>query len=483
MIQVITFEPTFLAWRKTARDLLTSKVAPELIVWQPQDGKKLALVDSLSEQVVAHKKPLNIPREFMEQAEVVSAHREDETWGLLYRLAFRLVYENKNLLHIKLDPDVLEFDRKLRLVTRDLHKMKAFVRFKEIKSESGSLFIAWHRPDHRILRFAAPFFTDRFNGMEWIIFTEEESMIWKNRELSFGPGISQKEAAVLDNVEDLWKTYYGSVFNPARIKIQAMKNELPVRHWKTLPEASLIDQLIDEAPARVEKFIQTQKPSAKVLIPKGLEAIDDLKNPIKKCQACDICSKATQSILGVGPHDARIVFVGEQPGDEEDKNGIPFIGPAGNIFNNALTKAGLKREKVFITNAVKAFKWKNIEGRRQHRGPSAEEIAACRPWLKAELDLVKPDIIVCLGATAAQSVMGKLMSVHDSQGTLFKSAWTDQTVILSHPAAILRTKDEVIREKMLLEFERSFEFIAQLVLQSDKVSITSNAISATASNK
>ena len=99
------------------------------------------------------------------------------------------------------------------------------------------------------------------------------------------------------------------------------------------------------------------------------------------------------------------------------------------------------------------------------------------------MDLVKPDIIVCLGATAAQSVMGKLMSVHDSQGTLFKSAWTDQTVILSHPAAILRTKDEVIREKMLLEFERSFEFIAQLVLQSDNVSITSNAISATASNK
>lgn len=377
----------------------------------------------------------------MKDAAFVAAFRDDSTWPLLYRLAFRLIYENKNLMSIALDNDVLDFHRRMRLVSRDLHKVKAFVRFKEIKKDDESIYMAWHRPDHRVLKFSAPFFTDRFNGMNWVIFTEDESMSWIDNELKFGPGITQQEAQAFDHTEELWKTYYGSIFNPARIKVKAMKKELPVRHWATLPEATIIDDLLREAPKRLEEFYESQRTSAVTLINEGIRTLSELKVAIPHCKACSICPKATAPVFGEGPLDAQIAFVGEQPGNEEDLAGSPFVGPAGKLFMDALDQADIKRSDVYLTNAVKGFKWKEQNGIRKHVSPSSSEISACRAWVKSELEIIKPRILVCLGASAAQSVFGKLMKVHESQGKVFKTSYSDYTIILPHPSAILRTLD------------------------------------------
>lgn len=449
-MKIITMEPTFQSWRKNARKLLEDKIHFENVIWQTSDTG--SLLDLISDHSGERPSLIKIPREFILDAEFVSAFRDDSTWSLLYRLLYRIVYENKLLLQNPLDNDVLDFQRRIKLVDRDLHKMKAFVRFREIKKDDESIYMAWHCPDHRVLKFSAPFFTDRFNGMNWVIFTEEESMSWINNELKFGPGISQKEAEAFDPTEELWKTYYASIFNPARLKVKMMKQELPVRHWKTLPESEIIDRLIKEAPNMVQEFYETQRTSAVACIPKTVGSLSELKAALPTCSACSICSKATTAVFGEGPRDAEIVFVGEQPGNEEDIAGSPFVGPAGRLFMDALEKADILRSEVYLTNAVKGFKWKDADGMRKHVNPSAAEISACRPWVKTELEMIKPRVLVCLGASAAQSIFGKMMKVHDSHGKVFQTTLCDYTIILPHPSAILRMPDKLEKEKMHAQF-------------------------------
>lgn len=460
-MKIITMKPTFEAWRKSARRLLEDKIHYEDVIWETADSG--SLFDLMSDSAGEKPSLIKIPRDFIETAHFVSAFNDDSTWSLLYRLLYRIVFENREIMQIALDNDVLEFERKRNLVSRDLHKMKAFVRFKEIKKNDQSIYVAWHRPDHRVLKFSAPFFTDRFNGMNWIIFTEDESMHWINNELTFGPGISQREADAFDETEELWKTYYASIFNPARLKINMMKKELPVRHWKTLPEAELIDGLIKEAPNMVQEFYDSQRTSAIASIPKNVSTLSELKAALPTCGACTICPKATGPVFGEGPSDADIVFVGEQPGNEEDLAGSPFVGPAGRLFMDALARADISRSEVYLTNAVKGFKFKDQDGFRKHLNPSASEISACRPWVKAELEMIKPRVLVCLGASAAQSIFGKMMKVGESQGKVFQTSHSDYTIILPHPSAILRMQDENEKARMHEHFINEIAEIKNLL--------------------
>lgn len=460
-MKIVSIEPTFESWRKNARTLLEDKIHFDDVVWQTTTTG--SLFDFMPDDHRPKTSTIKIPREFIKDAAFVSTYNDDSTWSLLYRLLYRIAYEQKDLMDNPLDNDVLDFHRRMKLVGRDLHKMHAFVRFKEIKHNDESIYMAWHRPDHRILKFSAPFFTDRFNGMNWIIFTEDESMSWINNELSFGPGISQKEAEAYDETEELWKTYYASTFNPARLKVKMMKSELPVRHWATLPEAQLIDGLIKEAPYMVDRFIETQRTSAVASIPVNVSSLSELRTALPNCSACTICSKATNPVFGEGPSDADIVFVGEQPGAEEDIAGSPFVGPAGRLFMEALAKADIQRSDVYLTNAVKAFKWKDQDGFRKHVNPSSFEISACRPWVKAELEMIRPKILVCLGASAAQSVFGKVMKVNDSHGKVFQTALSDYTVILPHPSAILRMSNLEEKTRMLEQFENDIAELKDLL--------------------
>lgn len=179
---------------------------------------------------------------------------------------------------------------------------------------------------------------------------------------------------------------------------------------------------------------------------------------VRKCQGCDLYLHATQAVFGEGPADAPVIMVGEQPGDREDRTGRPFVGPAGELLDRALLEAGVDRERIYVTNAVKHFKFEERGKRRIHARPRAAEITACRPWLEAEIEVLRPKLIVCLGATAAQSLMGHDLRVTRDRGKIVESPFGVQALATVHPSALLRSPD---RDQMQEEYAR---FVSDLAL-------------------
>lgn len=177
-----------------------------------------------------------------------------------------------------------------------------------------------------------------------------------------------------------------------------------------------------------------------------------LREASKKCRGCNLWEKGTQTVFGEGAVDAEVMFVGEQPGDKEDLSGKPFVGPAGAILDKALVAAGIDRSKVYVTNTVKHFNWEPRGKRRIHKKPSAMHIAACRPWLDAEIAAVKPRVIVCLGATAAQALLGRTFKVTQRRGELIPSALASYITATVHPSSILRAPDETTRHEEMARF-------------------------------
>jgi DNA polymerase len=169
--------------------------------------------------------------------------------------------------------------------------------------------------------------------------------------------------------------------------------------------------------------------------------LESLREAAKVCHGCDLWRNAAQTVFGEGPSDAQLMFVGEQPGDQEDKAGRPFVGPAGRIFDQALEQVGIDRSSVYVTNAVKHFKWQPRGKRRIHQKPNAAELAACRPWLDAEFAVVQPRVLVCLGATAAQALLGRAFRVTKQRGTPVDSPLAEVVMATIHPSAILRAED------------------------------------------
>jgi uracil-DNA glycosylase len=196
-----------------------------------------------------------------------------------------------------------------------------------------------------------------------------------------------------------------------------------------------------------------------------LRSLASLRRAARECQACDLWKNATQTVFGEGPPNARIVFVGEQPGDQEDLAGHPFVGPAGKVLDEALHQAGIDRAEVYVTNAVKHFKWEPAQRgkRRIHKKPRYSEIQACRPWLDAELQSVKPEVLVCLGATAAQALLGKSFSVTRQRGQLVASTLASKVLATVHPSSILRAPDSASRQAQMQEFVRDLSKIATLL--------------------
>ena len=312
-----------------------------------------------------------------------------------------------------------------KAVRRDEHKMHAFVRFREVGREQKSHFVAWFEPEHHIVELAAPFFARRFADMPWSILTPDLCAHWDGHAVSITPGVAKSEAPTQDRLEETWRRYYAAIFNPARLKVKAMQNEMPRKYWRNLPEASLIKPLIESAERTANAMIANAatEPHKSQKRPEPDKAndmtkrhadgdIETLREEAAHCRACPLWKDATQTVFGEGPQTARIMLVGEQPGDKEDLAGKPFVGPAGQMLDRALEEAGIDRSKVYVTNAVKHFKFVPRGKIRLHQKPNTPEIKACRQWYERELAAIKPDLVVAMGATAAQSVFGKITPIN-----------------------------------------------------------------------
>jgi uracil-DNA glycosylase family protein len=190
-------------------------------------------------------------------------------------------------------------------------------------------------------------------------------------------------------------------------------------------------------------------------------SLSALRNAARSCEACPLYQNATQTVFGEGPRHAAVVLIGEQPGDEEDRKGKPFVGPAGRLLDRALTEAGVDRSQCYVTNVVKHFKWEPRGKRRLHQKPNSSEIAACRPWWKAELALIKPRILVCLGSTAARAVFGREVKVMRERGKVVATPWAERTLITIHPSALLRVPDAEAREQGFALFVRELTAVSR----------------------
>jgi DNA polymerase len=203
-------------------------------------------------------------------------------------------------------------------------------------------------------------------------------------------------------------------------------------------------------------------PTAAPFVP-STTSVRTLAAAAERCRGCDLYKRATQVVFGAGPKSARVMFVGEQPGDQEDVQGTPFVGPAGAMLDRALADAGIPRDAVYVTNAVKHFKWEPRGKRRIHKKPRMSEIKACRPWLEAELRAIKPHVIVCLGATAAASVVGASFKLMANRGTVVASPLGEQVVATIHPSAVLRAPDSEGRRLAYESLVADLKVVARLL--------------------
>ena len=450
----------FDGWRRAARALRLAGVEPRGVAWTVAGEGDLFAEPGGMEEPAADAPVFRAPRAFVELAQDVICHRDGERFDLLYRLLRRLERQPNLMLDIT-DPDVARAREMAKNVSRASHKMKAFVRFRRLEGVEPEAYAAWFEPAHFVVERTAGFFVRRFAGMVFSILTPDLCCHWDGEGLSFTAGVSRDQAPADDVLEDYWRTYYGSIFNPARLKVKAMQAEMPKRYWRNLPEARLIPELIATAGERTAAMVAaaptlpsrhagkavkaavTERP----LDEAGPASLSDLAAALDGCRRCDLWKDATQGVPGEGGAQARLMLVGEQPGDQEDLAGRPFVGPAGQVFNEALEKAGVPREQTYVTNAVKHFKHELRGKRRIHKTPETPEIVACRWWLDHERRLIRPRVIVALGATAARAVFGKPMPIKQSRGQALQLEDQAQAVVTYHPSFLLRVPDAKAKEE------------------------------------
>ena len=291
---VAGFDRTYEGWRDAARRLVTAGAPPEDILWTAEPS--LFATEALSVGTAN----IAVPKQFVALADLVSCHRDEAKWSLLYRVLYRIVQGERHLLAIESDPDVNVLYRMRKEITHDMHRMKAFVRFRKVDDR----FIAWHKPDHLIVEKMAPWFAERFGSMKWSILTPDRSVHWDLQKLSFGPGASATEAPTEDALEDLWRAYYASTFNPNRVNEKALRNHVPARYWAAMPETVMIPGLIVDAKARGHQMCEAKPISAAAFVPQDA-TLPILRQAVHDCRGCDLHERATQPVFGEGPADAQ----------------------------------------------------------------------------------------------------------------------------------------------------------------------------------
>ncbi len=483
----------FAQWRDSARSMMRMNVPPDMVEWHVAGAQQDDLFgippavdvgapvgDGGRASRARSTIDLRIDRKLLALMKTALLHSHPGRFALCYRIIWRL-RDEPMLAKMTADADIIALNEHAKSVRRDIHKMHAFVRFRKIGArQSGEnrpreIFVAWFEPDHHITRTVAPFFRDRFTGMDWTIVTPEARISWDGATLRDGPGGRKSDVPDHDAVEDEWRRYYASIFNPARVKPQAMKSEMPVKYWKNLPEAELISPLMREASERVRQMIAdgakmddtVHLGSVRPLpdeMPQSFVSLDALNRFAVASDRAPSDKFSDTIVTGEGPADAPLMLIGEQPGDQEDIEGRPFVGPAGQLLDRALDEAGIDRKQIYLTNAVKRFKYESRGKRRIHSSPTQGEISHYRWWLMEEIDLVKPRLVMPLGASAIIALLGKREKLASLAGQMMELDNGPKMMAAYHPSYILRLPDEEGRrieyEKLVRHLSRARDAIA-----------------------
>ncbi|MFM0000624.1 UdgX family uracil-DNA binding protein [Paraburkholderia dipogonis] len=468
----IVIEDHFVAWRAASLGALGEGLAPETIEWrvkqEPESSQEQALFDYGATSQAAEPRPsaVHVSKELAALLQDAALYRESRRWAFLYKVLWRWQHGDRSVAS-PADGDGAQLHRMAKSVRRAKHDMIAYVRFRKQTPALASAvqtpeYIAWYEPEHDVLAWAAEHFAQRMGRSTWMITTPRGAAFWDGQQLHLEqrralPGDHRRDTA--DEAEALWLAYYRSTFNPARLNEAALEQHMPVRFWKGLPEGHLIPAMISEAKSGARRVAQASGVGA--LAGKTIPIEADMAQPVRDqpssldaCLRCDLWRNATQAVGSSGPSGARIMLIGEQPGDQEDLSGQPFVGPAGQLLTIAITRAGLSRDLVYLTNAVKHFKWEPRGKRRLHKTPGQREIEACSYWLERELRTVRPAVIVALGATALTALLRGKVSLRDHLDAPFKveGGWGIATY---HPSFALRQQNDADRDKVLADISKA----------------------------
>lgn len=417
----------FEQWRSNARRALTRGVSP--------DNFDLHLSDlAPADPSQAVESPM-VPGPFIKFARTVGLHKDEQKWNILYSILWRLHHGEPDILQKLDDPQVSRARFMEGAVQRDMMKMRLFTKFRS----THNLLVAWYAPEHFITEAMAAHFVQSHAHEEWALHTPQLSVHYVGRVLEFSSGMAQAPRMFTDAGEDIWLRYASTQLNPARqcIRMAASAGAGP-----------------REGNLAVKQKPRDPKPKDHAHPPETLQ-LSRLRNASKSCLVCPFAVKSTQTVFGEGPKRATIMMVGEQPGDQEDRAGQPFVGPAGTLLNEILQELGIPRDEVYVTNAVKHFKFESRGKRRLHMKPNGSEIAACRPWLEKEIAAVQPEVILALGATAAQSLCGRMVKVTKERGQWLEGKDTGDSKVMAswHPSAILRSIDEESRKQKMAQLK------------------------------
>lgn len=443
-------------FRQAARRLVAAGTPPAAVTFDIAGEAGL-----FGENVATAAPPLSLPRKLGDMIGQTVPHRDPARYGLLYDVIWRVVQGQRALLEIASDPAMHRLDLMARSVRRDIHKMHAYLRFRRREDEGGpERYAAWFEPDHFILEAATPFFVERFRSMVWTIVTPVGTATWDGARLSYGPPGTRADVPADDAFESAWTGYYESTFNPARTNPRLMRQHMAKKYWHNMPEAAAIPALIRSASSRVGEMLDREATVPRKREPAGALAamVDQAPASLADLNALigragPLVPGATQAVFGEGPAGAAIAFVGEQPGDEEDLQGRPFVGPAGRLLDRALREAGIARDRAYLTNAVKHFKFEQRGKRRIHAKPTAGEVSHYRWWLMRELELVAPSMVVALGATAVLALTGKQVPITRARGPASLLQGLDGFITV-HPAYLLRLPDEAAKAAAYDDFVR-----------------------------
>jgi DNA polymerase len=454
---------SFDEWRNAVRMLLAQGIAPHEVNWQggAQEADLFA-ADELSQAEMSTETPpsaarvptMRVSRQLMELLESAACFRAPDRWAFLYHVMWRWQHGEKDVVSAA-DQDGARLYSMAKAVRREEHDMHAYIRFRERPEEAGPpRFVAWFEPNHDVLPQVAAHFSRRMGQVTWMIATPDAAVLWDGAALHEAPPLMRSAADIDDAGEALWLTYYRSIFNPARLNAGIMHSHIPSRFWKNLPEGAVVPEMVSQAATGARRTGQTTTVGQRggtVIHVAGEKAQPQREAPstLDQCRRCDLWRQATQAVGGAGPAEARIMLVGEQPGDQEDLAGKAFVGPAGGVLDRALEQAALDRKSVYLTNAVKHFKWEPRGKRRLHKTPAQQEVVACHVWLEQELEQVRPQVVVALGATALKAVTG---DSHASLTPLLGKPFRHDgywVVAVYHPSYVLRVTDEADRQHSL----------------------------------
>ncbi|HVB69535.1 MAG TPA: UdgX family uracil-DNA binding protein [Acetobacteraceae bacterium] len=423
-------------WRAAARALVLAGTPPDTLRWT---------VNPAAAAPPPHAEGrFGVPRTLVALAAQAIQARDPERFALLYRLVWR-ANAGEAVMEDRDDPDLAQARALALAVRAEAHRMRALLRY--LPAADGARLLGWYAPAHFVLEANAQLLARWYPGFAVSILTPDGSAHW-------------------DRTGDDTRLRFGPVVDPALVPDDAALRAYWSEFGTDLLAASTAGTSLPEAEAFEEARRPPDRPALGPVVPGGYgatdSALDTAAREAASCRRCPLGGPATQTVFGEGPAGARVMFIGEQAGDQEDVIGRPFVGPAGQLLDRALEEAGIDRRAVWISNAVKHFKFIERGRRRLHQTPQAPEIEACRFWLDVERVRLRPALLVLLGATAARAVLGRPVTIGRERGRPIRLSEHETALVTVHPSFLLRVPDEAARTREYAAFVADLRVAAGL---------------------